>query len=265
MNRPRIIPSLQAVALCTGFAYASATPPAQAETLVTSLSAPKVSITSNFTGAEIVVFGVIERDALTVSRPDPYDIVVVASGSPEDVVTRRKEKLFGVWVNRNSLTFRDVPSFYSLHGSRPLDSIASPTVLKREQIGVNNIILPVAAGQREQLAYSREYRDAFVRLKLKSGLYAEESGKVDFLSDALFRTSIPLPANVPHGTYTVTIHLFRGGALLASQTQELTIAKSGFEQITYTLAQTQSLLYGIACVLIAMFTGWLAGVVFRKD
>ncbi|AXS42468.1 TIGR02186 family protein [Breoghania sp. L-A4] len=257
------MPLLQAAALGAGFG--SAIPAADAETLVTALSAPKVSITSNFTGTEIVVFGVVERDARTVSRPDPYDIVVVATGTPEDVVTRRKERLFGVWVNRNSLTFLDVPSFYSLHGSRPLESIASPAVLKRRQIGVDNLILPAAIGQREQLVFSRSYRDAFIRLKLKSGLYTEESGKVEFLSDALFRTTIPLPANVPDGAYTVTIHLFRGGALLASQEQELTIAKSGFEQITYTLAHSQSLLYGIGCVLIAMFTGWLAGVVFRRD
>lgn len=265
MNLHRIIPALQSLALCAVFACAGATPEARSESLVTALSAPKVSISSNFTGAEIVVFGVIERDAHTVARPGPYDIVVVATGSPVDVVTRRKEKLFGVWVNRNSLTFRDVPSFYSLHGSRPLDSIASKSVLKREQIGVNNLILPIAIGQNEQLAYSRDYREAFVRLKLKSGLYTEETGKVEFLNDALFRTTIPLPANVPHGTYAVAIHLFRGGALLTSQTQELTIAKSGFEQITYALAQNQSLLYGIGCVLIAMFTGWIAGVVFRRD
>lgn len=239
--------------------------PARSETLVTSLSAPEVSITSNFTGAEIVVFGVIERDAVTVSRPEPYDVAVVITGPPEDVVTRRKDRLLGVWVNRGSLTFLDVPSFYALHVSRPLEDVAANIVLKRRQIGVYNLILPAATGPGEQFAISRDYRDAFVRLRLKSGLYTEKAGAVKFLNKSLFRTTVPLPANVPDGDYKATIHLFRGGALLASQEQKLTIAKTGFEQVTYTLAQHQALLYGLACVLMAIFTGWVAGVVFRRD
>lgn len=238
---------------------------AKAESLVTSLSSPKISISSNFTGADIVLFGVIERDAVTIARPDPYDIVVVVTGPPEDVVTRRKDRFLGAWVNRGSLTFLDVPSFYALHASRALDQVASPALLKRRQIGVSNLILPAAAGQRAQFAISRDYRDAFARLKLQSGLYTEKAGSVVFLNKSLFRTTVPLPANVPDGNYTATVHLFRGGALLASQEQPLSIGKSGFEQITYTMAQNQSFLYGIATVLMALFTGWLAGIVFRKD
>ena len=41
---------------------------AGAESLVTAVSSDTVSIESNFTGTEIVVFGTIERDARTVSR-----------------------------------------------------------------------------------------------------------------------------------------------------------------------------------------------------
>lgn len=237
----------------------------RAESLITSLSAPKVSITSNFTGAEIVVFGAVERDAATVARPDPYDIVVVVSGPPEDMVTRRKDRFLGVWVNRGSMTFLGVPSFYAVHTTRALDDIASPGVLKRWQIGIDNLILPAAIGESEQFEISSDFRKAYTRLKRKDGLYEEKAKTVEFLSNSLFRTSIPLPANVPDGAYKVSIHLFRGGALLASQDQVLSIAKSGFEQITYTLAQEQSVLYGLATVLMALMTGWLAGVIFRKD
>lgn len=269
MNAPRtlarLLRRLAPAAAAAALLLAPLAGPAGAETLVTSLSAPKVSITSNFTGAEIVVFGVVERDAATVARPDPYDVAVVITGPPETVVTRRKERLFGVWVNRSSMTFIDVPSFYALHVSRDLEEVASAAALKRRRIGVDNLILPAAVGPRDQFQYAGEYREAFIRLKLQSGLYAEKAETVQFLNKSLFRTTIPLPADVPDGTYTVTIHLFRGGAPLASQEQQLTIAKTGFEQLTSTLAKNQSLLYGIVCVVLAMFTGWLAGVVFRRD
>ena len=79
------------------------------------------------------------------------------------------------------------------------------------------------------------------------------------------RTSVSLPANVPVGEYTVSTYLLRGGALLAQAEQPLTIAKSGFEQFTYRLAYEYSALYGLLAVALAIFTGWLAGVIFRRD
>jgi hypothetical protein len=42
------------------------------------------------------------------------------------------------------------------------------------------------------------------------------------------------------------------------------VRKSGFENFVYVMSRQQPLLYGIACVLLALGTGWLAGVVFRR-
>jgi hypothetical protein len=33
----------------------------------------------------------------------------------------------------------------------------------------------------------------------------------------------------------------------------------------YTASISHALLYGLACVALALFTGWLAGVIFRRD
>ena len=43
------------------------------------------------------------------------------------------------------------------------------------------------------------------------------------------------------------------------------MAKIGFEQVTFELAQNYPLVYGVLAVILAIFTGWLAGVIFKKD
>ena len=73
--------------------------PAAAETMVTSLSSHRVAITSNYTGTSIAVFGVIERDAQSISRASPYDIVVTVRGPRQTLVVREKEPAGILWLN----------------------------------------------------------------------------------------------------------------------------------------------------------------------
>jgi len=87
--------------------------PARAERLITTLSTSRVLISSNFTGADVVLFGSVERDAQTVARRGVYDIVVTVTGPRETVVTYRKERVFGVWVNADSRTFVSCSSQYA--------------------------------------------------------------------------------------------------------------------------------------------------------
>jgi hypothetical protein len=42
------------------------------------------------------------------------------------------------------------------------------------------------------------------------------------------------------------------------------VRKSGFENFVFVASRQQPLLYGIVCVLLALGTGWLAGVVFKR-
>ena len=45
----------------------------------------------------------------------------------------------------------------------------------------------------------------------------------------------------------------------------LVILKSGFEQSIYRFAHQNSMLYGIFAVLLAVVTGWLGRIVFKRD
>ncbi|WP_106751723.1 TIGR02186 family protein [Pannonibacter carbonis] len=239
--------------------------PATAEELVTSLSSSEVLIESNFTGAQIVIFGQVDRDKQTVSRPGPYDLAVVLRGPDQIVTTRRKDRLLGLWVNREAETFYEVPSFYVMSSTRPPTEMGHRNMLEKYGIGINYLNLPISPQSEVQVSERDDFRDAFLRLRRKQGVYSEQAGKVDFLTESLFRTTISLPATTPVGVYSVDTFLLHEGAMLASQTKALTVAKTGFEQAAFDLAHQRPALYGILAVITAVFTGWLAGVIFRKD
>jgi uncharacterized protein (TIGR02186 family) len=88
---------------------------------------------------------------------------------------------------------------------------------------------------------------------------------VTFLTPAAFRAGITLPADVPTGSYTVDVKLFADGAMVARTNSTLTVTKAGFEQYVADAARDNGLLYGFVTMLMALLTGWIASVVFKRD
>jgi uncharacterized protein (TIGR02186 family) len=240
--------------------------PASAERLVASLSNHRVMVTSNFTGEELVLFGGVEQDATSRPRRSTYDIVVTVSGPRQDVVTFRKSRVLGIWVNADSRTFDNVPAYLAVLSNRPLDAVTSAETLRRLQLGLDNTPLPQRASVNIADAASDDpFRLALISAKTKSGLYREVANGVTFLTPALFRASIPLPAEVPVGTYEVDVRLFADAAPIARTPSPFEVYKSGFEQVMTNAARDYGLLYGLATAMMAVATGWLAAVVFRRD
>ena len=54
-------------------------------------------------------------------------------------------------------------------------------------------------------------------------------GKVDFLGERLFRTTITFPSNVPTGTYLVEVFLVRDKDVVSGQTTPLVVSKVGVD------------------------------------
>ena len=242
------------------------TAPATAERLVTTLSTSRVLIASNFTGADVVLFGSVERDAQTVARRGGYDIVVTVTGPRETVVTFRKERVAGIWVNADSRTFIKAPSYLSVLTNRTIGDIADVNTLRRTQTGLQRTLLPQEiAGDIADSIRHDPFRQAFLRLKIDQKLYGEQQNGVTFLTPALFRATIPIPDNAPTGVYEVDVKLFADGALLARTQTAMEVVKVGFEQVVANAARDHGLLYGLATALMALLTGWFASVVFRKD
>ncbi len=258
--RPARLLAALAVAAAAAAGLAS---PAGAERLVTALSHDNVSISSNFTGTEVVVFGTIERDAQTVARSGAYDVVVTVAGPLRTLVTRRKERTVGIWINADSEVIERLPVFLAVHSTRPLTEIASDILRARLSLGLD--MLPINAEPGPEPPVRTDFEEAFLRLMQQERRYVQVEDGVEFLGADLFRATVRLPANVSVGTYTAKVQLFRGGALLSTTEETLDIGKVGFEAHVSEFARDWSLLYGLVTVIIAVVTGWLAGVIFRRD
>jgi uncharacterized protein (TIGR02186 family) len=225
-----------------------------ARDLVFDLSEPLVAITADFTGSELLLFGATDGAG---------DVVVVVRGPLKDQVVRRKERVSGIWVNNESMTFKDVPDYYAVASNRPIDEFIAPEVRNAHQIGAGHLLLdPVFSGTpRGEI---NTFRNALIRNKQRQGLYGAKTENLIFLSDRLFRTSLRFPANVTVGTYGIDVFLVQNGEVVRVETKLLNFRKFGFEASVYDFAHQHALAYGLLAVLIAVVAGWLANLPFRK-
>jgi uncharacterized protein (TIGR02186 family) len=243
-------------------------PALHAETLIASLSTTRVLISSNYTGSTVVLFGAIERDAQSISRGSPYQVVVTVRGPRQTLVVREKRQVGPIWVNRAQEKFAQMPTFLGVLSSAPITDVTSDALRRRFRIGLDAIVdapdwtKPQAASQAVQ---QDAFRQALLRLGTRDGLYFQDESGVTFLTPTMFRATIPVPATAPPGPYDVEVALFADGALLARSYPGFALAKIGFEQQVAELAHELSTLYGLGTAGMALLFGWLASVVFRRD
>lgn len=237
--------------------------PASAERLVLSLSSTQVAITSNFTGTQVVTFGIVERDSQSVARAGPYDVVITVRGPREAITIRRKEAFGPIWLNRDQQKLA-VPALLAVYATRPIASVAGEALRGKMRIGIDAVIdSPEYTADRGR--YDDPFRQALIRLKSRDHLYVESASGVSFVTEDFFRAPIPLPATAPLGNYQIEATLLADGVVLTRRTAHFSVVKAGFEEEITELARDRATLYGIATAAIALAFGWLASVIFRRD
>jgi len=272
MPLPKLATSLRAACLALFLVPGTAAAQSVAEPLIIQpresiqigLSTDRVAITSDFAGADLTIFGALDNIDPLVARQGRYDVIVVLEGPPRTSVVRRKSRVLGMWINTRSETFLNVPASYSMATTRAPQDIAAPEVYTQMALGIDNIFLRHDDPSINARTLA-EFTAALRERKREEGLYASRAGGVQFLSQNMFRANLALAPSVPVGVHRARAFLFKRGLFVGETSANLTIVKAGMEQYIYDAARNQSLLYGLFAVLLAVATGWLGRIIFRKD
>jgi len=231
--------------------------PVAAERLVSVVSNPNVQITSSFDGAELSLFGNIEEG----DGAGPYHVIVTVTGPLQDRVARLKTNNFGIWTNTDSVDFEKFPSFYAVISSGKIDGITTPAFL------AETALMPES--QAYKAAKARDFRaaqfsDELVRLMTEDNHFVVREDGVRFLSDTAYTLSLSLPSDVANGPFLVHTLVLKDRVVVAERNESFAVRKTGFEDFLFGASRRQPLLYGLVCVLLAIGTGWLAGVAFKR-
>ncbi len=231
---------------------------ALARPIVADLAIRSVDIDHDFNGIDILLFG---------ARNDIGRIVVLLKGENRNYMVRKKEKVGGlIWMNKDHVEFKDVPSLYAVAATNPLHEIKNTELLHQLGIGLENI--PIDAVPEHHSTRPKEtldvFRQALIKHKLDTKLYANEIAPVSFWEETLFRSMLRFPKNLERGWYTAEIYLFNDERLVAVQSTPIHVSKTGFEAFIFDLAHKNRLLYGILAVGIAVLAGWTASRVMGR-
>lgn len=233
-------------ALCTEESHAAAP-------VVADLSNYAISIDSSFNGTRLFVFG---------ARNATGDVVVVVRGPSKNYMVRKKESFGGIWINTERMKFYNVPDFYAIASSKPLEDMQESIMFRQLGIGQDQLLTPPP--KTYSSANFDEFEDAFMRHQQKNRLFNTAIEPVTFMAETLFKTTIEFPDNIPSGQYTAEIYLISDGELVGMQTTPISVVKSGFDAFLYHYAHHNPVLYGITAILMAVGAGLFAARLFQK-
>jgi uncharacterized protein (TIGR02186 family) len=240
---------------------ALAVPALGQEAIVSGLSQNRVSITADFDGSEILIYGAVKRDTPVPEGKGPLEVIVTVEGPSTPVAVRRKGRVAGIWVNNASVRVDSAPSFYAVATTGPLNHILSDTDNLRYGITIERVIRAIGiSGEADKAG---EFVLALLRVRTNDGRYRILEGKVELTEDTLFRTDIVLPSNLTEGEYKVRLFLLRDKRVVASQERLIGVRKEGLERFVFNLAQEQPLIYGLVSLVLAALAGWGASAAFR--
>lgn len=230
------------------------------EEIVAGLSQNRVSITADFVGSEILIYGAVKRDAPPPKAP-PLHVIITVEGPSTPVVVRKKERRFGIWINTESVQIGKAPSFYAIATTGYLTDILRETENLRHQITIPRAIR--AVGISAQAKDSPGFVDALIRIHRTDGQYRLDERTVQLTEATLFRTDVALPSNLTEGIFRVRIFLTRDGVVVDQLERQINVRKEGLERFLTNLSREQPFIYGILSLLIAVAAGYGASTAFR--
>lgn len=222
--------------------------------LIVDLSLARVSITSAFQGESILMFGMFDP---------PGEIVVVVQGPAARETVMRKQRVLGLWLNTGRQSFDDVPAYYAIAASQPLQRLLARGA-GGEILSLEDRLSTIKPATPRDAAELAKFRSGLVEVKRQEGLYPAAIGQVTVQAGRLFRVDLPFPSRLPEGIYEVKAYLLREGKIVAAVSRPLPVGKVGFSAQLVGWSAHEGPLYGLGAILMALLAGWIGGAIVRR-
>ncbi len=225
---------------------------ARAESVTVQLKPDVVEISSFYQGRAVTVTGTL---------PAGHQAVVEVVGPSHNEHLMRKGRRGPLWMNVGEIEVSGAPSLYLVLTSTPdLLNGAPPwgfQALRQH--------LTLAGQVREN--EKAEFQEQFLELKKSEKLYAALPGGLKIAPAGNGRLKVTgtfwLPANLKPDTYKVCLMAVREEQAVDRQCADLTVQMVGFPALFLSLAYQHGAIYGILAVVIAIFTGFIMGYLFK--
>jgi uncharacterized protein (TIGR02186 family) len=238
---------------------------AVAQEMVVTLSTREVAITSNFTGAEVTAFGLIERDTRFATRAAPFDVVATVQGPAGEVVLHQKGRFGPIWLTAARKRFNHVPLHFALLSARPLVEIADADVAARLRLGLEHYLVLPPPPTAEKAREDAGFREAMLRLRAEEDALIIDPSAITMIRPNLFTARVRLPGKAPTGLYLINISVLSEGVVLRTVQSGFVVRKVGIDGLLSNAARAQPGYYALTTIIMAILLGWIANIVFRRD
>jgi hypothetical protein len=228
-------------------------PASSAQATVLKINPQHLDIGTFFSGQKV---------SLTGSIPSDQDMVIEIKGPEQKSVFNMKGRVGPFWMNREKLELEKAPFFYFLllPEGKEWPATLSSFGIGIEQLEKKLVIRPENVSL--DLVFPR-----FIQLKRSQHLYGELESAIRYSPSKEgmkhFEAEFFLPSSTVPGEYKILTRIFHHGKVEDTSLLTLTVQEVGFVKGVHELAYNRGLLYGILCVLIALFVGTVIGLVFR--
>ncbi len=205
----------------------------------------QVGIGAGFNGTHVSIAGEV---------PEGTSAVIRLLGEPRDETFKEKGKALGVlWMNLKTVEIKDVPDVF-LMGTDGTDHIDWEH---------SDLAFQSAKGDTDNQVF-----DEFLKLMEQEQFYQVENGVVQYEQSENgmrpFTADLAIPSAMHQGVYRVEVLAVKEGKVVDSAAEELHTKLTGLPAFLARLAFENSLLYGVAAVVIAILAGLFMSMLFKE-
>jgi len=227
--------------------------------LVIDTNERDVEIQPGISGTKIVLFG--------ATPSGKRDIIIEVVGPPKNQTMQEKRRYFGFWLGRGKSYYKNVPSYYNLLSSKPLEEITNQEGLNKLGLGIEH--LPLGKADIKYSSIKQFQFDKRLRSEMfEDGQFLENEENIVLRSGpgkvGLFKTEFSLPPNSLQGKYFVRYFLFQNGEAISYAESIIDLKQAGFARLIWIFANKFALLYGIIAIILSGLLGWVVSLIFSR-